>query len=145
MDLAYSTELEEPTLNISGAVYDVVYCVSSATIGAVVGAVVGVGIAGAFMRPEEAVVLVTGVQLGGPLGLLIGLALGLMATFRRRQRRTNNNGYPDGCEVCGKEACLRIVENNLDGTIRVRRHFCDVHHSVYLNRDASADHTPLIG
>ena len=59
----------------------------SAVIGAVVGAIVGVGIAGLFMRPEEAVVLLTGVQLGGPFGLLIGLALGLMATFRRSQRR----------------------------------------------------------
>ena len=86
-DLADRPNLGEPTLSISGAVHDIAYSVLSAVIGAVVGAIFGVGIVGLFMRPEEAVVLVTGVQLGSPFVLFIGLALGLMATFRRRQRR----------------------------------------------------------
>jgi hypothetical protein len=61
----------------------IAYCASTAIIGGCVGAVAGVGIAGLLMRPEEAVVLVTGVTLGGPGGALMGLSLAAFDLARR--------------------------------------------------------------
>jgi hypothetical protein len=61
-------------------------------VGAIVGAVAGVGIAGRLLRPEEAVVLVTGVTYGAPLGavaghVVAGLALVVCALVRRGGKR----------------------------------------------------------
>jgi hypothetical protein len=63
--------------------YAIVYCVFSTVVGAVIGAILGTGLAGLLMKPEEAVVLVTGVSLGGPAGALIGFGLGLVHVSRR--------------------------------------------------------------
>lgn len=63
--------------------YVLAYCAAAAIVGLFVGAVAGVGIAGAFMKPEEAAVLVAGVIFGGPIGALASLAWAIMALRRR--------------------------------------------------------------
>lgn len=63
--------------------YRIVYCGLSTCVGAVLGAAAGVGVCGLILRPEEAVVLVTGVKLGAPVGALGGLLLGIVASKPR--------------------------------------------------------------
>ena len=70
----------------AAVLYAISYCLCAATIGGIVGAVAGTGIAGMLMRPEEAVILTTGVSLGGPVGVLIGLILAVIALSRRADR-----------------------------------------------------------
>jgi membrane protein YqaA with SNARE-associated domain len=66
--------------------YAVAYCTLAACVGAVAGAVAGVGVAGMLHRPEEAVVLSTGIEFGSPLGALTGIALGVVHVQRIRLR-----------------------------------------------------------
>ena len=70
--------------------YALTYCLVSGVIEFVVGAVAGVGIAGILMRPEEAVILVQGVGLGGPAGAVLGGALGIIAMWRRGRTNRRN-------------------------------------------------------
>ena len=62
--------------------YCIVYCALAGVVGAVIGAVAGVGIAGLLLRPEEAVVLTSGVMFGGPIGAIAGVTFGVIAMRR---------------------------------------------------------------
>ena len=55
--------MSSPTLLLW--LYRVVYCGLSTCLGALLGAAAGGGISGLVLRPEEAVILVSGVTFGG--------------------------------------------------------------------------------
>ena len=71
--------------------YCIVYCVLAGGVGAFIGAVAGVGIAGLLLRPEEAVVLTSGVFFGGPVGAITGLALGVFAMRRSNSHESTSD------------------------------------------------------